>query len=54
MISSVWVAFWIGAYIGGIAGVLLIALCMAAKSGDERMPEQDSLCRACRKFLEEP
>ncbi len=29
--SPVWVAFWVGAFLGGMAGILTMALCVAAK-----------------------
>jgi hypothetical protein len=56
--SPVWVAFCCGVFIGSIAGVMVIALCMAAKRGDD-LPlchcddaEQGRACRACDRFEE--
>jgi hypothetical protein len=50
--SPVWVAFCCGFFFGSVAGVFVIALCFAAKRGDE-MPychcddaEQGRACKA--------
>lgn len=36
--SPVWIAFWVGIFLGGMAGVMVMALCVAARSGDD-MPK---------------
>lgn len=32
--TSVWLAFWIGAMIGGVVGMVAISLCVIARQGD--------------------
>jgi len=51
--SPVWIAFCCGVFLGSIAGVMVIALCMAAKRGDA-LPlchcddaEQGRACGTC-------
>lgn len=35
MIATVWVAFFSGCFIGGFAGVAIMALLVASRCGDE-------------------
>lgn len=52
--QPVWIAFWVGIFIGGMAGVFVMALCVAAKCGDD-LPvpchcdhaNQGRTCREC-------
>ncbi|CAB4211752.1 hypothetical protein UFOVP1419_17 [uncultured Caudovirales phage] len=52
--APVWVAFWIGCFIGGMCGVVMMALCVAARSGDDLLMqchcdhvEPGRVCREC-------
>ncbi len=58
--SPVWVAFCVGCFIGGLAGMFTLALCMAAKRGDDMSShchcdhaDQGRSCRECLKLDEE-
>ena len=52
--TPVWVAFWCGTFIGGMGGVFVLALCVAARNGDD-LPQschcdhadQGRTCREC-------
>jgi hypothetical protein len=55
--SPVWIAFWVGAFLGGMGGILAMALCVAAKRGDD-LPDychcdHANQGRACRECINE-